>query len=80
MVTVTSSNPSKSVHRLAHKNGFCIPVNPTQYEMSTIRESSSRSSNSSAVMLLAEDSRLPVSGACDTGMADAAVKSWERHR
>ena len=80
IVTVTSSNHSKSVHRLAHKKGFCIPVKPTQYEMSTMRASSSRSSKTSAEMLLAEDRRLPVSGACNTGLAYTAVRSRERYR
>ena len=57
---------------------------PTQYEISTIRDSSSRSAKSSVEMLLLiEDSRLPVSGACDTGVPYAAGKFQEvkkKHR
>lgn len=35
------------MQRLRHWNGLCTPVVPTQYEMSTIRDNSSRELNSS---------------------------------
>lgn len=45
--TVTSSNPSNSSQWLRHLNGLYTPVDPTQYEISTRRASSSRSENNS---------------------------------
>ena len=46
--TATSSKFSKSLHLLTQEKGFLIPRprSPTQYDMSTMRESSSSSAKS----------------------------------
>lgn len=49
-----SSKEGNSSHRLAHWNGELIPVVPTQYDMSTMRESSSSSEKSEMEMLVLE--------------------------
>lgn len=53
--TFTNSKSGNSLQRLAQVNGFAMPrpVTPTQYEMSTMRASSSSSANS-AVEILGE--------------------------
>lgn len=47
-LTVTSSNPSRSLQWLRHSKGFWTPEVPTQYETSTIRDSSSSELKTSA--------------------------------
>ena len=65
--TVSSSKSSNSAHLLTHWNGFWMPspVSPTQYDISTMRASSSSSAKSlgeTEVLLLAELSRVVCAG------------------
>jgi hypothetical protein len=52
-----------------------IPVVPTQYEISTIRENSSRSANRPIVTLLLESACEPE---WDSLMAEEEVREWGR--
>lgn len=79
---VTNSKLGKSWHRLAHKKGFKIPVpvTPTQYEISTIRDSSSRSLKSSMDMVCFEvDGNSAANGACKEGIPSAEERDEEQH-
>src|SRR5277367_6360676 len=69
----TNSKFGNSSQRLAHSKGFDIPVVPTQYEISTILDSSSNSAKSSIEMLLLSFETSRTRGCWDVARWDVAI-------